>query len=76
MEKGRSLDTGNDDCIHWRKHTNEIKHVVANGKVLLEDYQFRTLERDEVLSDIQALSEIFEENRDIATKAKGTGVNL
>lgn len=59
----------------WASAGNEIKHVVANGKILVEDYKFLTMDKDVVLADIQKLADLFEDYKQTAQQVSGTGVH-
>ncbi|OLS25274.1 MAG: Atrazine chlorohydrolase [Candidatus Heimdallarchaeota archaeon LC_2] len=67
------LETVVENLI-WASAGNEIKHVVANGQILVENYEFKTLDLNEVLTDIQNLADSFEIYKaEIKTKSE-TGV--
>ena len=59
----------------WASDGSEVKYVVANGKMLLENKKYKTIDSEKVLHDIQDLSEKFEIYRKKAKKIKGTGVH-
>ncbi|MHA1448886.1 MAG: amidohydrolase family protein [Candidatus Hodarchaeales archaeon] len=50
------LETVVENLI-WAANGNEIKHVVANGKILVENYLFKTLDKHQILKDVQKLAE-------------------
>jgi 5-methylthioadenosine/S-adenosylhomocysteine deaminase len=67
------LETVVENLI-WASAGNEIKHVVANGQVLVENYEYKTLDLNQVLTDVQKLADLFEIFKaDIKTKSE-TGV--
>ncbi|MEM3061410.1 MAG: amidohydrolase family protein, partial [Candidatus Bathyarchaeia archaeon] len=59
----------------WATSGSEIMHVIANGKILLENYEFKTLNIDKILMDVQKLSEMFIEYKSLTKPIKGTGAH-
>lgn len=68
------LETVVENLI-WAAAGNEVMHVLANGKVLVESYEFQTVDLGKVLGDIQHLADLFETYKDSAQEIKGTGVH-
>jgi 5-methylthioadenosine/S-adenosylhomocysteine deaminase len=68
------LETVVENLI-WASAGNEISHVVAKGKMLLDNYEFATLDKDQILEEIQTLAELFENYKRNAKQIKGTGVH-
>ncbi|MFQ5980556.1 MAG: amidohydrolase family protein [Candidatus Heimdallarchaeota archaeon] len=63
------------EALIWASAGNEISHVIAKGKTLVNNYKFITLNRDQILKDIQTLAELFEEYKGRAKTIQGTGVH-
>ncbi|MBI4860702.1 MAG: amidohydrolase family protein [Candidatus Riflebacteria bacterium] len=59
----------------WASNGNEVRHVVAGGRVLMDDGRFTTLPEDEVKSQVQELSELFADHKRTAQEIKGTGAH-
>jgi 5-methylthioadenosine/S-adenosylhomocysteine deaminase len=59
----------------WAANGSEVMHVIANGKILLENYEFKTLNIAKTLMDVQKLSEMFIEYKKLAKPIKGTGAH-
>lgn len=59
----------------WASAGNEISHVVAKGKMLLDNYEFATLDKEQILEDIQTLAELFEHYKQNVNQIKGTGAH-
>jgi 5-methylthioadenosine/S-adenosylhomocysteine deaminase len=62
--------------IIWASAGNEISHVFANGKALIQNYEFMTVDIEDINQQMQKLAEIFEDYREKASKIKGTGANV
>lgn len=62
--------------IIWASAGNEIIYVFANGKTLINNYEFTTINIQELNNQMQNLAVIFEEYRLNAIKIKGTGANV
>ncbi len=65
-----------DNCVEnliWAASGNEIRYVVGAGRVLVDDYRFRSLDAQEILSQVQALSERFVAYRASAEEIQKTG---
>ncbi len=58
----------------WAADGSEIRWVIANGKVLKDDYCFLTLNEEKIKKDIQKLSELLIEYRKSQKEIKATGV--
>ena len=61
--------------IIWSATGAEVRYVVANGRVLLNDYCFTTLNRDEIIARITEMTEIFCEHADILPPIQETGAH-
>ena len=59
----------------WAANGDEVRYVVANGKVLMDDGEFTTLQADAIKSEVQELSELFVEHRKSAQEIRGTGAH-
>lgn len=59
----------------WASAGNEISHVYAQGKCLIKDYEFQTVELDKLLLEMDKLANLFEEYLGEAAQIKGTGAN-
>jgi 5-methylthioadenosine/S-adenosylhomocysteine deaminase len=59
----------------WASNGNEVKYVIANGKVLMYDGKFITLNEEEIKKEVLELSEMFIEYRKTAKEIKGTGAH-
>lgn len=59
----------------WAANGNEIKYVIANGKILMYDGKFITLDEEKIKTEVQELSELFIEYRKTAKEIKGTGAH-
>lgn len=91
LEKGKDADiilidlsrpnlipTRQDNVIEnliWAADGSEVKTVIANGKILKLDYEFRTLNYDVIIKEVQQLSEMLIDYMKIAPKIKGTGAH-
>ncbi len=58
----------------WAANGNEISYVVANGKVLMYNYNFITLDKREICQNVQLLAEKFEKYMEQARPRKETGI--
>ncbi|OLS20015.1 MAG: Atrazine chlorohydrolase [Candidatus Heimdallarchaeota archaeon LC_3] len=68
------LETVVENLI-WASSGNEISYVIANGKILVDDYDFTTINREELLYKVQLLAEMFGEYKKTAEKISGTGTH-
>ena len=66
------LETVIENLI-WASAGNEIISVVANGEILVNNYEFIKVDKEKILQDIQTLSELFEnyKNKIVALKVTG-----
>jgi 5-methylthioadenosine/S-adenosylhomocysteine deaminase len=65
-----------DNCVEnliWAANGNEIRYVVAAGEILVNDYQFTTLDASKIKRQVLALSERFTEYRNSAGEISHTG---
>ncbi len=62
--------------IIWASAGNEISYVIANGKTLIDNYAFTTVDIKELNHKMQDLAKVFEQYRVNASKIKGTGANV
>jgi len=58
----------------WAANGNEIQYVISNGQILIDDYKFSTLNVQEILQQVQELSEMFLEFKQRRTPQKTTGI--
>ena len=58
----------------WAADGNEIQYVIANGNLLIDDYQFINLDVQNILHQIQELSELFYEYKRRTKAEKVTGI--
>ncbi|MHA2092473.1 MAG: hypothetical protein ACW98K_16620, partial [Candidatus Kariarchaeaceae archaeon] len=68
------LETVVENLI-WASAGNEVQYVVANGKLLIDDYKFTMPEYEQILLDIQRLAVLFEKYKETAQKITGTGIH-
>lgn len=61
--------------IIWASAGNEIVHVVANGKILKENYKYTKLNEKEILKDIQKLADLFGRYKQSSNIISGTGAH-
>ncbi len=59
----------------WASNGNEIKYVVANGNVLMDNGCFMTLNEEEIKREIQELAEMFDQYSSTAVEITGTGAH-
>lgn len=57
----------------WAADGSEVRWVIANGKLLKDDYRFLTLDEEKIKCDIQQLSELLIEYRKSHQEIKATG---
>ncbi|MFX0124417.1 MAG: amidohydrolase family protein [Candidatus Hodarchaeota archaeon] len=77
LSRSNLVPTRSDNVVEnliWAANGNEIQYVISNGLVLINDYQFTSLNIHEILQQIQELSEMFCEYRQAKTPQKATGV--
>ncbi len=58
----------------WAANGNEMKYVISNGEIVINDYQFVTIDINNVLKQIQELSELFYAYKQKKTATKATGI--
>jgi len=59
----------------WASNGSEVRHVIANGKLLMHNGKFITLDDRQIKAEVQELSELFIEYRKTAGEIKGTGAH-
>ena len=59
----------------WASDGSEAQFVIANGKLVKDNYEFTTLDRDKIMADVQHLSELLIDYRKTAKEIKGTGAH-
>lgn len=67
-----------DNCVEnliWASTGAEARYVVANGEILVNDYQVVKLNRQEILDQVLELSELMIRYRQEAPEIKGTGTH-
>ncbi|MHA2245163.1 MAG: amidohydrolase family protein [Candidatus Hodarchaeales archaeon] len=60
----------------WATNGNEIRYVISNGQILLNDYEFTILEVKKILNQVQELSEMFYKYKQQITLTAVTGVHV
>jgi len=63
------------DNIIWAADGSEVATVISNGKILKENYKFKTLNAEKIKQDVQLLSELLIEYRKTAKEIRGTGAH-
>ena len=58
----------------WCANGSEVKHVIANGEILMEDGNFMTLDDEKIKAQVEQLSALMIEHRNKAEEISGTGV--
>jgi 5-methylthioadenosine/S-adenosylhomocysteine deaminase len=58
----------------WAANGNELRYVISNGEMVINDYQFVTIDIIKLLSQIQELSELFYAYKQKKTARKATGI--
>ena len=53
---------------------NEIKYVISNGELVIDNYKFTHVDVETLLKKVQTLSEMFYEYKQKVTAQKATGV--
>ena len=90
LEKGRNADvvvvdlsrpnlipTRLDNVLEnlvWAANGSEIRYVIANGRILVEDYKIRVPSSPVILASLQQLSEIFVSHKSQTKVVRETGV--
>ncbi|MFW9906397.1 MAG: amidohydrolase family protein [Candidatus Thorarchaeota archaeon] len=77
LSKSNLVPTRLDNVVEnliWAANGNEIQYVISNGKLLIDDYHFTSMNVQEILQQIQELSEKFYEYSQIKTPQKATGI--
>jgi len=78
LDRPNMTPTRKDNLIEniiWAADGSEISTVIANGKVLKENYKFKTLNAKKIKEEVQELSEELIKYRKTAKAIKGTGSN-
>ncbi|MGV8120210.1 MAG: amidohydrolase family protein [Candidatus Xenobiia bacterium LiM19] len=57
----------------WAANGNEVRHVIANGKILMHNGNFTTLDSAMIMREAQELSDLFTEYKKTAKEITGTG---
>lgn len=58
----------------WAANGNEIQYVISNGNVLVQNYEFTKLPVQDILQQVQELSEMFYEYKQRTITEKATGI--
>jgi 5-methylthioadenosine/S-adenosylhomocysteine deaminase len=58
----------------WAANGNEIRYVISNGQILVNDYKFTILDVEKILKQVQELSEMFYEHKRRTKAEKVTGI--
>lgn len=69
------LDTVTENLI-WASSGNEIKYVVANGKILVDNYEFKTVDTKKLFKEINELSKLFGEYTISKKPSRETGARI
>lgn len=59
----------------WAANGNEVKYVIASGRILMDNGKFTTLDAGKIKADVQELVEMFIEYRKSAKEIRGTGAH-
>ena len=60
----------------WAANGNEIRYVISNGQILVNDYEFTILEVEKIFNQVQELSEMFYRYKQQMTFKAVTGVHV
>ncbi|MHA2176178.1 MAG: amidohydrolase family protein [Candidatus Hodarchaeales archaeon] len=60
--------------IIWAANGNEVKYLISNGELVINDYQFTHIDISHLLNQIQELSELFLKFKGEVIAQKATGV--
>jgi 5-methylthioadenosine/S-adenosylhomocysteine deaminase len=60
----------------WAANGNEVRYVISNGQILVNDYKFTILDVEKILKQVQELSEMFYEYKRQITFKAVTGVHV
>ncbi|MCQ2736742.1 MAG: amidohydrolase family protein [bacterium] len=91
LEKGRDADvifldmtapnvtptriTNVAENLIWASNGNEVRYVIANGKVLMNDRKLVTLDEETIKKEVLELSEMFDEYAKTAPEIRQTGAH-
>ena len=78
LERTNLVPTRADNVIEnliWAANGDEVRYVIAGGRVLMEDYGFVTLDEKTVKAEVTDLSRLFIEYRDSHEEITGTGAH-
>jgi 5-methylthioadenosine/S-adenosylhomocysteine deaminase len=59
----------------WASNGNEVKYVIANGRILMDNGKFTTVNEEEVKDEVYELSDMFASYKKTAKEIKGTGAH-
>lgn len=59
----------------WASDGSEVRYVIANGRMLKDDYKITTMDTEEAFSEVQLLSEQFDQYKEKIGRVRGTGVH-
>ncbi|KAL0239120.1 hypothetical protein PCE1_004811 [Barthelona sp. PCE] len=68
------IDTVMENLV-WCSDGSEVKHVVANGIVLKEDFEFKTLNEKKIKEDVLELTRYLHAYKRTAAEIRGTGAH-
>ena len=77
LSKPNLIPTRLDNVVEnliWATNGNEIQYVISNGQLVIDDYQFTKLKSEEILRQVQELSEMFIEYKNRTEPERVTGV--
>ncbi|MCK5683574.1 amidohydrolase family protein [bacterium] len=66
------IDTLVENLV-WCANGSEVTHVIANGKVLLRDRKFTTLDAEDIMEKVELLASLMIQHRETASEITGTG---
>ena len=58
----------------WSSNRSEVRWVIANRKILKDDYKIITLDEDEIKNDLQYISEFLIEYKKMCPEIRASGV--
>ena len=58
----------------WAANGNEVKYVISNGELVIDNYRFTHVDVKTLLEQIQSLAEIFYEYKQKVNAQKATGI--
>ena len=59
----------------WASDGSELKYVIANGKLLLDNKTYKTIDSNKILREVKELSEMLMEYKAVTREIVGTGAH-